>query len=58
MPIVSIQGVGKTYKRDQKEVTALKTVDLEIEQGEIFALLGPNGAGKTTLITSSAASST
>ncbi|HEY4179818.1 MAG TPA: ABC transporter ATP-binding protein [Kofleriaceae bacterium] len=45
--IVSIKGVGKTYKND---FTALKTVDLEIERGEIFALLGPNGAGKTTLI--------
>ncbi len=45
--IVSIKGVGKTYKTG---VTALKTVDLEIERGEIFALLGPNGAGKTTLI--------
>src|SRR5690606_38697945 len=29
---------------------ALKDVNLEIRQGEIFALLGPNGAGKTTLI--------
>src|SRR5690348_1687877 len=29
---------------------ALKNINLDIEQGEIFALLGPNGAGKTTLI--------
>jgi ABC-2 type transport system ATP-binding protein len=45
--IVSIKGVSKTYKND---LVALKTIDLEIERGEIFALLGPNGAGKTTLI--------
>jgi ABC-2 type transport system ATP-binding protein len=29
---------------------ALKSIDLTIAEGEIFALLGPNGAGKTTLI--------
>ncbi len=47
MPVISIQGLTKTYKSG---LQALKSVDLNIEKGEIFALLGPNGAGKTTLI--------
>jgi len=46
-PILSISGLTKTYASG---LQALKKVDLEIRQGEIFALLGPNGAGKTTLI--------
>jgi ABC-2 type transport system ATP-binding protein len=46
-PIITISGVGKTYKSG---LTALDAVDLTLERGEIFALLGPNGAGKTTLI--------
>ncbi|MEE4303345.1 MAG: ABC transporter ATP-binding protein [Wenzhouxiangella sp.] len=37
-------------KRYAGGLHALKSVDLTIERGEIFALLGPNGAGKTTLI--------
>jgi ABC-2 type transport system ATP-binding protein len=45
--VISITGLSKTYKGGFQ---ALKSVDLEIEKGEIFALLGPNGAGKTTLI--------
>jgi ABC-2 type transport system ATP-binding protein len=46
-PVIEIKGLSKTYKSG---LQALKTVDLEIGKGEIFALLGPNGAGKTTLI--------
>ena len=46
-PIISIKGLAKTYASGFQ---ALKSVDLDIEKGEIFALLGPNGAGKTTLI--------
>jgi len=45
--IITIEQLGKTYASGFQ---ALKSVDLTIRRGEIFALLGPNGAGKTTLI--------
>jgi ABC-2 type transport system ATP-binding protein len=46
-PIISISNLSKTYASG---FAALKSIDLDIRRGEIFALLGPNGAGKTTLI--------
>ena len=46
-PIISINKLSKTYASGFQ---ALKSIDLDIRRGEIFALLGPNGAGKTTLI--------
>src|SRR6478672_11107896 len=45
--IISVTNLSKTYKTGFQ---ALKSVNLDIRPGEIFALLGPNGAGKTTLI--------
>ncbi|PNQ01464.1 ABC transporter ATP-binding protein [Sphingobium sp. SA916] len=45
--IISVSGLTKSYASGFQ---ALRGVDLEIEEGEIFALLGPNGAGKTTMI--------
>lgn len=45
--MVDISGLQKTYDGGFR---ALKSVDLQIREGEILALLGPNGAGKTTLI--------
>ncbi|WP_440930571.1 ABC transporter ATP-binding protein [Candidatus Pelagibacter sp.] len=44
---ISIKDLSKTYDNG---FNALKTINLEIKKGEIFAMLGPNGAGKTTLI--------
>jgi ABC-type Na+ transport system ATPase subunit NatA len=46
-PIISVSSLSKTYASGFQ---ALKKINLEIRQGEIFGLLGPNGAGKTTLI--------
>ena len=45
--IISVKDLTKTYASG---FHALKSVNLDIRRGEIFALLGPNGAGKTTLI--------
>jgi ABC-2 type transport system ATP-binding protein len=46
-PIISVANLSKTYASGFQ---ALKGINLEIRDSEIFALLGPNGAGKTTLI--------
>jgi ABC-2 type transport system ATP-binding protein len=44
---ITINNLSKIYKNG---FNALKSVNLNIKKGEIFAMLGPNGAGKTTLI--------
>jgi len=44
---IIIHNLSKKYDNG---FNALKSVNLNIKKGEIFAMLGPNGAGKTTLI--------
>jgi ABC-2 type transport system ATP-binding protein len=46
MSLIQVKGLKKSYG----DVHAVRGVDLEIAQGEIFSLLGPNGAGKTTTV--------
>ncbi len=49
--VIKLANVTKTYILDNKqEVQALKGIDLEIKQGEIFGVIGLSGAGKSTLI--------
>ncbi len=47
LPLISIDNLTKTYEGGH---TALKNVNLAIQEGEALVLLGPNGAGKTTMI--------
>ena len=43
---LAVRGLEKRYG----SVQALKGVDLDVGEGELFGLLGPNGAGKSTLV--------
>jgi len=43
---IAVRGLRKSYGN----LEAVRGVDFEIEQGEVFGLLGPNGAGKTTTV--------
>ena len=46
MKAISVRGLRKRYGG----LEAVRGVDFEIEEGEVFGLLGPNGAGKTTTV--------
>lgn len=45
-----LNSVRSLFKREHKEVEAVKNVSLTVEKGEFVAFLGPNGAGKTTTL--------
>jgi ABC-2 type transport system ATP-binding protein len=50
--IIETRNLSKVYRDfwGRQKVRALKSLDIDVRQGEVFGLLGPNGSGKTTTI--------
>ncbi len=49
-PIIRICDLEKKYQSKNSEVYALKGINLDINQGDIFGIIGRSGAGKSTLV--------
>ena len=47
---IVISQVNKVFQTAEREVVALKDINLEIPQGQFVCLLGPSGCGKSTLL--------
>lgn len=50
MVLLNLNNIGKSYHQGELEVTALKDINLSVQEGEFAALVGPSGSGKTTLL--------
>lgn len=48
--MIRLENIVKTYPMGKRELTVLKGVTLNIEQGEMVAIMGASGSGKTTLL--------
>jgi NitT/TauT family transport system ATP-binding protein len=49
-PLIEFRNVGKTFWTDEKEVEAVRRIDLTARSGEFISLIGPSGCGKSTLL--------
>lgn len=49
-PMIVAKGLRRTFKTRKAVFEAVRSIDFEVQKGEIVGFLGPNGAGKTTTL--------
>ena len=50
MPLVELRSLDKVYSMGKIEFQALRSIDLDIEEGQLVAIVGPSGSGKSTIL--------
>lgn len=49
-PLLTLKNVSKTYRLGDNQIDALRSVSLEVSEGEFVAIMGPSGSGKSTFL--------